>query len=86
MVRFAFLLVLVACEPQLNPSSDLTAPVQDVLPEPTAALSGDTPPSVPEEGFDFEGDAGGVDEGETSSENLTDAELQARLLGMPAPF
>jgi Tfp pilus assembly protein PilP len=85
MVQFAFLLVLVACEPQLNPSSDLTAPVQDVLSEPTASLSGDTPASVPEEGFDFGGDVDGVEDVDVSSEPVTDAELQARLLGIPAP-
>jgi hypothetical protein len=81
MVRYAFVLALVACEPMPNPSGDLTRPVQDAAPEPVKTVNGD--PVVG--GFDFDADARSDEDEVSDAERLSDAELQARLLGVDVP-
>jgi len=84
MVRYAFVLALVACEPMPNPSENLTLPVQDTPPAPIAGTAGDVS-SASVKGFDFEADARGEEDDDETTEELSDAELQARLLGVAVP-
>lgn len=84
MVRYAFVLALMACEPMPNPSGDLTLPVQDAAPEPALSLAGDQPSSAVE-AFDFDADARSDDDENSDTEELSDAQLQARLLGVELP-
>ena len=81
MVRYAFVLALMACEPMPNPSSDLTLPVQDASPEPVEMVRGD--PVVG--GYDFDADARTDEDEDSEPQALSDAELQARLLGVEVP-
>jgi hypothetical protein len=84
MVRYAFVLALVACESMPNPSANLTLPVQDAPSQSVAGAAGDLPTNNGG-GFDFDADARSDEEEKSNVGELSDAELQARLLGVSGP-
>ena len=83
MLRFAVLLALVACEPMPNPSADVLAPVVDAEPETRVGVAGDQASPSEAELFDFDADL--PEEEEEDAPALSDAQLQAKLLGHALP-